>query len=221
VAAATFVTTSKVNTVYYAAEDWTASAQGCLQGWYVTPIGSTTRFEPMRLHPSGGFSIASAAPADPGIGVIYAENFFTSIGGYKRVSTQYDTGSNDTTLDNIPGLSATVVAGKTYKFRAVLFTTAPTGLGGGVRAAIAGTCTATAIVYQGINLNGTAMLTDRATALGTAVAAAAVGAALIIIEGLITVNAAGTLTVQFAQNANNATVSSVLVGSHFTVELVA
>jgi len=37
---------------------------------------------------------------------------------------------------------------------------------------------------------------------------------------LITVNAAGTLTVQFAQNAANGT-SSVLVGSHMLVHKVA
>lgn len=217
VAAGTFVTTSKVNTVYFAAEDWTATGQGCFQAWYVTPIGSTTRFEPMRLHPSGGFSIASAAPADPGAGVIYAETFFTSVGGYKRVSTQYDTGSNDTTLDNIPGLSVTLIGGKTYRFRAVLFTSAAAG---GVRAGIGGTCTATAIIYQGINLESGVLIT-RATALGTTVAGAITAAAIITIEGMITVNAGGTLTVQFAQQVNNATVSSVLVGSHFTVDLVA
>ena len=42
-----------------------------------------------------------------------------------------------------------------------------------------------------------------------------VTAAFTQITGTITVNAAGTLTCQFAQNASNATASSVLVGSTF------
>jgi UDP-N-acetylglucosamine enolpyruvyl transferase len=48
-----------------------------------------------------------------------------------------------------------------------------------------------------------------------------VTAAQIKINGTITVNAGGTLTVQFAQNgAVPATTSSVLVGSTFTVHNV-
>lgn len=133
-----------------------------------------------------------------------------------RVSTQFDKTSS-TTLGDVTGLSINVEASKQYAFRAVLFTSS--GSSGGVKAAIAGTATATSIRYEGLTYNAAALSAQtRSTALGTAVGGVtAVTAALIIIEGLIVVNAAGTLTVQFAQNASNGTASSVLTGSYFQV----
>jgi hypothetical protein len=75
---------------------------------------------------------------------------------------------------------------------------------GGYRASIGGTCTATAIIFHGKYIKlGDTQYTNfaRATALGGLVTA--VGGSgtdtEIIIEGTITVNAAGTLTVQLAQ----------------------
>jgi len=132
-----------------------------------------------------------------------------------RVSTQFDK-TSDTTLANITGLTATVVAGKIYRFEATLFTSS--NIAGGVKATIAGTATATSIRYEGMTTDAGVTTQTRATALGTAVGAVtAVTAGFIKIEGLITVNAAGTLTVQFAQNASNGTASSVLVGSTFVL----
>jgi hypothetical protein len=122
---------------------------------------------------------------------------------------------------NIPGLSAggssVLKAGRTYTFEAILYTTS--NVAAGVQAAIAGTATATAIVYEAIVYNaGVIAAQTRATALGTAVGAVtAVTAALIRITGTITVNAGGSLTVQFAQNASNVANSSVLIGSSFVV----
>jgi hypothetical protein len=139
---------------------------------------------------------------------------------HTRVSTQFDK-TSDTTLANITGLTATLKAGLTYKFRAVLFTSSNTS--GGVKFAIAGTATATAIRYQidyTNNATNAFLLNSPQTALAGAAGVTATAAGLCVIEGLITVNAAGTLTVQFAQNASNAAASSVLVGSHFTVERV-
>lgn len=135
-----------------------------------------------------------------------------------RVSTQFDK-TSDTTLANVTGLSADVEAGKTYKFSATLYTTS--NVAGGVKCAVAGTATATAIIYEAKVLE-TGVLkvpgTTRATALATAVGdITAVTVATVHVDGLITVNAAGTLTVQFAQNASNGTASSVLVGSNFSV----
>lgn len=144
---------------------------------------------------------------------------FISWSGQKRVTSQFDK-TSDTTLANITGLSVTVEAGKTYNFEAVLYTTSHTS--GGIKAAIAGTATATAVIYEAVvnALGGVfTMTTSRATALGTAIAeVTAVAAGRITITGTITVNAGGTLTVQFAQNASHATASSVLIGSIFIVE---
>jgi hypothetical protein len=55
--------------------------------------------------------------------------------------------------------------------------------------------------------------------LGSVVCAAtAVTIPNCVVEGTITVNAGGTLAVQFAQNASFGTASSVLAGSRFYVD---
>ncbi len=136
-----------------------------------------------------------------------------------RCGTQFDK-TNDT-LANVTDLSVSVVTGKTYAFRAVLFTTS--NVAAGVKAAIAGTCTATAINYEGLTIDAAVIAAQsRTTTKGNAVGAVtAVTVAMIRIEGSIVVNAAGTLVVQFAQNVINAAASSVLVGSTFEVVQIA
>lgn len=132
-----------------------------------------------------------------------------------RVSTQFD--ATTTTLANVTNLTANVAAGKTYRFEAILHTT--TDAVGGHKYAIAGTATATNVIYQinSIN-NGTNAfrLNSRQTALAGSAGEAVGTAYYTTIAGTITVNAAGTLTVQFAQNAASGT-SSVLVGSTFYI----
>lgn len=136
-----------------------------------------------------------------------------------RVSTQFDATTN-TTLANITGLTATLVAGKTYDFEATLHLTAD-AVGGG-KFAIAGTATATSIIYQVIEIDNTSNLntiTSRQTALAGSIGQAGTTSGFIKIKGVITVNGAGTLTVQFAENASNLT-SSILVGSTFIVRQI-
>lgn len=136
--------------------------------------------------------------------------------GNVRVSAQFDK-TTSTALANITGLSVNVQAGKTYKFTATLFYTADAV--GGHKYAMAGTATATAIIYHIRALSDATnvyVITSRQTALGGSAGQAGSAAGLTIIEGTITVNAAGTLTVQFAENASNGT-SSILVGSNLIV----
>ncbi len=139
-----------------------------------------------------------------------------------RVSTQFDKTNNDT-LGDVTGLSVALGATKNYLFRAVLHVTADAV--GGHKYAIAYSSTVTAIVYQinsisnATNLN---VINSRQTASGGAAGQAGAATPFTTIEGLITTNGAGNLTVQFAQNvATPATTSSVLVGSTFTVEEIA
>lgn len=84
---------------------------------------------------------------------------------------------------------------------------------------ISGTATATAIDYEGVLRDGTTIsAATRATALDTTVCAVtAVTAATCRIRGVIVVNAAGTLTVQFAQNASDGGASTVLVNQAFSL----
>jgi len=146
-------------------------------------------------------------------------NVYTPAGfGGARVGTQFDKTSS-TTLGDVTDLSVTVEAGRKYKFSAALDIT--TG-GGGGKVAIGGTATATSVAYTGKyidNSGGTVIIYGRATSLGTAVAGSALGTSVIMeVEGSIVVNAAGTLTLQFAQNTSNGAPSSVLVGSTFTIQ---
>ncbi len=132
------------------------------------------------------------------------------------VSSQFD--KTNTTLSNITDLSSNVSAGKTYQFEAILYTTSD--VAGGVKFAIAGTATATNIIYEANVVDAGVMVvpgTTRSTALATTVGnVTAVTAATVKINGTIIVNAAGTLIVQFAENAATAT-SSILVGSTFKI----
>ena len=133
-------------------------------------------------------------------------------GGLVR-TTAAVTATSSTTLTNVTGLSVNVAASTSYHFRVWAPTTAATS--GGIQFAIGGTATATNITYEGY-IDGATK--TRASALATAVcssATATTGTATI--EGTIAVNAAGTLTVQFAQNTSNASASTVLQGATFEV----
>lgn len=140
--------------------------------------------------------------------------------GDKR-NTANQTVTDSATLANSTDLTLTVAAGRHYRFRANLhFTTVNTS---GVKVAIAGTATHTNIIYDviihGISTPGF-LTSGRGTASGTAVGVTASGtAANVVIEGLTTINAGGTLLVQFAQNAETGAAESVILlrGSSFTV----
>lgn len=138
--------------------------------------------------------------------------------GSKRVASNVN--STTTTLANVAGLVVSLEAGKTYKFRAWLPYTADAT--GGHKYAIAGTATATSIIYQIKSISdatGLLVISARKTALAGAEGQAGATAGETVIEGLITVANAGTLTVQFAQNAAGGT-STILAGATLKVEPV-
>ena len=139
--------------------------------------------------------------------------------GSKRVAANVN--STSTTLANVAGLVVSLEAGKTYKFRAWLPYNADAT--GGHKYAISGTATATSILYQiksTSNASGLSVISARETAIGGSEGQAGSTAGETIIEGTITVANAGTLTVQFAQNAAGGT-STVLAGATFDVKQVA
>lgn len=182
-------------TIYVAAaEDWTDTAHGTMIRTYITKIGTSGAVEAFRLSSDG---IPSYTFADTFVNSNFAK-------------------TSNTTLGDITGLTADLLAGRRYSFVAKLYTTS--NVGGGVKVAIDGTCTATSIVYEGLTSNAGLTTQSRGAALGNAVGAVtAVTVAYIEISGTILVNAAGTLTVQFAQNASNAAASTVLANSTFVV----
>lgn len=132
------------------------------------------------------------------------------------VGGQFDTTTTD--LQDVTGLSRNVEAGTTYRFRASL-DVAPDATGGH-QYAIGGTATASHVYYwiKSQAEGGTELLAAREAALGDFSGESSSGAtsAQTTIEGTLVVGAAGSLTVQFAQNTAAGT-SSVLAGSTFEV----
>jgi len=137
-----------------------------------------------------------------------------------RITTNVSIASN-TTLANLTGLTATLVAGKHYVFEAELYTTS--NIASGVKTAIAGTCTATAIKYVIVNQESTGGITtsDIFSALAGSFGSTSVSKLYVKIRGTITVNAAGTLTVQGAQNFSGVTATVFERGSSFMVREIA
>jgi len=131
-----------------------------------------------------------------------------------RNSAQFDK-TADTTLANVTGLTRDVEAARAYAFRAVIQTTAP--MTGGLKLAVSGTATMTAISYEGhLRMTTGIIATTRATALDTVVCASTTTTTgTCVIEGVMVVNVGGTLTIQFAQNASDASASSVLANQYF------
>lgn len=139
-----------------------------------------------------------------------------------RCTAQIDatSGTTGTTLTNVTGMSVNVLAAGVYTIEAYI-----SGVGtanSGMKLAIGGTATATSISYNGKNYDGTTLnANSTATTLGNAVGAATAAFTDGVILGTIVVNAAGTLTVQFAQNSSHADTTSVYVNSYMKVTRIA
>lgn len=198
-----------------------AAGKSLFTGGIVLGAGTTT-VAPAQL--TSGTNKTTAASGD----VEYdgTSLFFTNSGLQRQtiaqtqetVTTSDFSKTSDTTLADVTGLTATLVAGKRYRFIAEL--TGTSNASGGAKFAIGGTATATSIKVAGIIQDSASGITfqSKATALGTAVGGAtSVSDWTAVIKGVITVNAAGTLTVQFAQNASSGTGSVVSSLSTFVV----
>lgn len=134
--------------------------------------------------------------------------------------TSADFNTTSATLADIPGLTYKLVAGATYKFKAVL--NATPDVTGGQKYAMAGTATATNVVYQITTIDNVAdavAIASRQTALASSAGQAGSTSSFTVIEGTIIVNAAGTLTVQFAQNTASGT-STILKGSSLSLQRI-
>jgi hypothetical protein len=147
-------------------------------------------------------------------------------GGLKRVTTRFDKTSS-TTLENIPGLSVPVEAGKTYAVSIVAYVT--NGEGGG-QFALGGTCTVSAMqmLSTRVSVGNTVSQEAYAAELGypspTNLGMTFGGLSTLFVNSsvtshlTVTVATTGTLTLQFRQYQSNATASSIAVGSTFSVQ---
>ena len=146
---------------------------------------------------------------------VQTSGFFVDEG--RAVVTSQFNKTSDTDLANITGLTINLEAGKTYIFRACMFVNSGSG---GWKFAVSGTCTATSIMFELSSTTDGYYNVDykRIAALDTSYGKTlSNNTQRIWFEGCIVVNAAGTLTIQFAQNASNETASSVLINSFMQV----
>ena len=149
--------------------------------------------------------IANLANTDGGVGL--------SIGG---VATGSFSQATSTTLTAVTGLTANLVAGATYQIDIYLAVT--NNNTGGIKLALGGTATATNVLIDTQVFNTTTLTGEvNITALATPLVNLAVAGTLVFITGSITVNAAGTLTLQAAQNTSNATPLTVANGSYLSL----
>lgn len=188
----------------------------CVTGF---PVLSTQSGSTDLVQVGGTLSVDSAVAYSKSSGTITIRNAYgKQPRRVFRLATQFD--KTNTTLGSIgsTALSFNATAGKVYRFRFAGDISAD--VVGGSKFSVGGTATATATAFSIIltdystNAN---TITARQTALAAASGQASTTSGHAIIEGYITVNAAGTLAPRFAQNAANGT-SSVLVGATWEVE---
>jgi hypothetical protein len=197
-------------------------------------IGTTTPGSVLGVN--GGASFGSySTTAAPSNGLVVSGNVgigtsspnttldvggFIEWSGQSRVTSTFSK-TSDTTLAAIPGLSATLTAGKTYYFELHLYATSGSNAGATKVDLNGGSATATAIIgsmyYSDNGFSGS----TRITALNTSFATSALATAPSIhIYGTITVNTGGTFKPEFAQNASHATASTVAIGSTMLVQQI-
>jgi hypothetical protein len=186
-----------------------------------------TLAERMRLQSSGGLSLGITT--DPGSGNLLVNgNVTTNTGGSSLTDpinldelpcTATTSATSSTTLATVTGMtSATLTAGKRYRITGHLTTTS--GASGGLKLQFtaAGGLTLTSGSINCFGYNGTtAVASTTTTAIGASCFAQTAIVTDVWIDGVILVNASGTLSLQMAQNASNGTTTSVLVNSYLSI----
>lgn len=192
---------SRTSVRLVALENWTDTAQGAYASIVATPAGSTTGLTSLNVY-SDGIAVPN---------------------GLYRVTSNV-TYSSNTTLANITGLSATVIAGNTYTFRAKLLGSgASVPSAGGIKVAISGTCTATSIIASISGSFGTSatgpFYRTVVSALNSAASNTPTGDTSLdmTVEGTITAATSGTLTIQAAQVTASGT-TTVGAGSFLWIQ---
>lgn len=135
----------------------------------------------------------------------------------KFTSADFSVTSN-TTLADITGLSVTLVAGRNYAFEAFLPYSA--NVSGGVKFGTGGTVTTTRFrLVATIHNTGGGTIADlnNTGSTGAIGGLTATTGGWVEVRGYVTVNAGGTFTLQFAQNASNAAASLVVGGAYMLI----
>ena len=118
------------------------------------------------------------------------------------------TATSNATLTDIAGMSVNLAAGGVYAVRICGIGTA--NVASGFKLGSAGTATFTAFrAFGHIDNSGSYVGNAEVSASGSLLSLTATTAFRFAIEGVVTVNAAGTFKLQFAQNVSNAAASAL------------
>lgn len=131
--------------------------------------------------------------------------------------------SASTTLTDVTGMTTDVLQPGTYDFEIRLTTTA--GASGGVKAALkqstASMLSSLAATAEGLTASAIAVTQTTSTTDAASLIAATTAYIRVRIEGVLVVSKAGTLKLQVAQNASDATATTVAVNSFMTFRKIA
>jgi hypothetical protein len=136
------------------------------------------------------------------------------IGDYSLCTTAFSQATS-TTLANVEGLVTERLAPGTYDFEINLITTA--GASGGVKAALkqgtAGMLTSISATVTGLTAAGVANTTFTTATDAASIIAATTAYVAVRVKGIAVIGLPGTLQVQVAQNASDATATTVALRS--------
>lgn len=150
-------------------------------------------------------------------GLVTATGFVQQAGARSRVNA--DVTNATTTMANITGLTATVVAGRKYTGRIVLYCADSTAVDGIKVDFDGGGATMTSFRAHGTIFDTALLLSSQTTAIATDFAVATItGDSMIEIYFAFVVNAAGTFLPRVAQNAHTAGTATVYANSHMWLE---
>lgn len=160
-------------------------------------------------------------------GVVKVTDGSTGLGwlqtaGFKR-KTADQTVTDSTTLVDDTHLTVSLAAGRSYKFKFILYTT--TVSTSGIKVALGGTATHTDLISDirvydhSVIADSTSLLTDSTTVGNHTAGSTGAGPMTVTITGTTTINAAGTFLVQFAQNAETGAAESVILLRGSTLEV--
>jgi len=167
--------------------------------------------------------LASSTTTGSGAAVLATQPVLSGaiLGGAKNCTAQVDR-NNSAALTNITGLGVALLAGATYTFTAYIPGTATANCGEKFGIGTSDTLTATSMSAAVRVQNAATIVGDGiVTALNTGFGGSNSVFTYAIIAGTIVVNAAGTLTIQIAQNTSHADTCSAYVNGNMTVTRVA
>lgn len=145
---------------------------------------------------------------------------FTAIlkqGGVVRLTA--DATNATATMANITDLSETLVAGKKYEFRLILFVAESVAAEGIKIDFDGGNATMTSFRAHGKISDASLLLSTQTTAIATDFAVTTItGDGLIEVYGAFVVNGAGTFIPRFSQNTHTLGTATVYLNSHLVVE---